>query len=221
MSGWFVTGTDTGVGKTLASQAILAAMAQRGARAVGMKPVASGCRRTSHGLRSDDAEALIAQSAVNASYDDVNPYAFEPAVAPHIASRGRPIETATIRVAFQRLLLLAPHVVVEGVGGWMVPIGRGRTMADVARALDLPVIMVVGMRLGCLNHALLTAAGIERCGLRFAGWIANPMDSTMELFPENVAALRELLPAPLLAVFPYGNVNPEKLASALDPVLVG
>jgi dethiobiotin synthetase len=221
MSGWFVTGTDTGVGKTLAAQAILARLAQRGERALGMKPVASGCRRTLRGLRSDDAEALMARAGVAAPYDDVNPYAFEPAVAPHLAAGARAIDPDVIRAAFRRLAALAPHVVVEGIGGWLVPIGGGNTMADVARALDLPVILVVGMRLGCLNHALLTAAGIERSGLRFGGWIANHLDPAMEQRHGNIATLRELLRAPLLAEFPHGAVDPAALAHLISPVLVG
>jgi dethiobiotin synthetase len=221
MSGWFVTGTDTGVGKTLAAQAILARLAQRGERALGMKPVASGCRRTLRGLCSDDAVALMARAGVAAPYDDVNPYAFEPSVAPHLAAGARAIDPDAIRAAFRRLAALAPHVIVEGIGGWLVPIGGGHTMADVARSLDLPVILVVGMRLGCLNHALLTAAAIDRSGLRFGGWIANHLDPAMEQRHGNIATLRELLRAPLLAEFPHGAVDPVALAHLISPVLVG
>lgn len=221
MSGWFVTGTDTGIGKTLAAQAILARLARQGAMAVGMKPVASGCRRTLRGLRSDDAEALMARAGAAAPYADVNPYAFEPAVAPHLAAGGLVIDPAVILAAFHRLAARAPHVVVEGVGGWLVPIGGGKTMADVARVLDLPVILVVGIRLGCLNHALLTAAGVERTGLRFAGWIANHLDPEMEQRRDNVATLSELLRAPLLAEFPHGEGDPAVLADRFSPVLIG
>jgi dethiobiotin synthetase len=217
MTGWFVTGTDTGVGKTLAAQVLLAALRQRGLRAVGMKPVASGCQRTPQGLRSDDALALQVESAVVADYQDVNPYAFEPAVAPHLAAGAEPIRPERIRNHFENLQRLAPWTVVEGVGGWLVPIGPDQTMADVARDLQLPVILVVGLRLGCLNHALLTAQAIERSGLPLAGWIANALDPAMALREENIRTLRARLAAPLLAQFPYApsGITPASWAPSL------
>lgn len=200
-NGWFVTGTDTGVGKTLFSVALLHALRGRGHPATGMKPVASGSRRTADGLRSEDAETLMAASSAAAAYEDVNPYAFEPAVAPHLAAV-EPIEIERIRMHYERLRQVAPYIVVEGVGGWAVPIGPRETMADVACALALPVILVVGLRLGCLNHALLTAQAIRARGLTLAGWVANSVDPGMRYVDENVGSLQQWLAAPLVARFP-------------------
>lgn len=203
--GWFVTGTDTGVGKTRAARALLTAAARGGRHAVGMKPIASGCRPAPEGLRSEDAETLMQAANVAAAYADVNPYAFAPAVSPHLAARaaGVTIRLDVIRECFVRLAGLAEYVVAEGAGGWYTPVGDEHTMADVARTLELPVVLVVGMRLGCLNHALLTQAAIERSDLSFAGWIANCLDPTMERFEENLATLESRLRAPLLTVLPY------------------
>ncbi len=203
--GWFVAGTDTGVGKTRAACALLAAAVQAGRRAVGMKPVASGCRATPVGLRSDDALALIEAANVVADYADVNPYTFEPAVAPHLAARdlGVIIRLDVIRASFAQLATRADYIVVEGAGGWMTPISEEHTMAAVASVLELPVVLVVGMRLGCLNQALLSQAAIEKSGLVFAGWIANLIDPAMQRVDDNVATLEKSLNAPLLAVFPH------------------
>lgn len=202
---WFVTGTDTGVGKTLVSAGLLWALAQTGRRCIGMKPVASGCRETVAGLRCNDAEILLAHSSVSASYADVNPYRFEPAIAPHLAARAisQPIELGVIRMHFERLCATADCLVVEGVGGWQVPLNDDSTLADLACLLGLPVLLVVGMRLGCLNHALLTAAAIERTGLELAGWVANRIDPAMALFDENVETLKLRINAPLLGVVPH------------------
>jgi len=221
-AGWFVTGTDTGVGKTLVAEVLLCALRLRGVVAIGMKPVASGCRATSAGLRSDDAETLLAASGVTASYDDANPYAFEPAIAPHLGAAG-PIQIGRIRAHYDRLRLRAPYIVVEGVGGWAVPIGPEQTMADVAVTLDLPVILVVGLRLGCLNHALLTAQAIRACGLALAGWVANPIDPGMRYPEENVTTLEQRLGAPLIARLPRlleGQPHDE-LAPLLDLAALG
>lgn len=203
--GWFITGTDTGVGKTRIACLLIEALAREGQRAIGMKPVASGCRETAAGLRSEDAERLQAASGVAVDYAEVNPYAFAPGTAPHLAAHesGREIRNEKILESFQRLRQKAPWLVVEGIGGWMVPLGEHLTMADVARAMRLPVILVVGLRLGCLNHALLTAAAIQRDGVALAGWIANQIDPAMTHVDENIAALNERIPAPLLAHFPY------------------
>ncbi|MBI3778355.1 MAG: dethiobiotin synthase [Gammaproteobacteria bacterium] len=207
--GWFITGTDTGVGKTRVSCLLLEALAREGKPAVGMKPVASGCRVTAAGPRSEDAEMLLAASDVVVDYADVNPYAFVPAIAPLLAAHetGVDIRLEKILESFQRLQRAAPWIVVEGVGGWKVPLSEGVTTADVARALRLPVILVVGLRLGCLNHALLTAAAVERDGMTLAGWIANQIDPAMTHAEENVVALRERIEAPLLARFPYRNAD--------------
>lgn len=203
--GWFITGTDTGVGKTRIACLLLEALARAGRSAVGMKPVASGCRETAAGLRNRDAERLLAASGVAVDYAEVNPYAFAPALAPQLAAHesGVRIRSEKILESFRRLRQKAPWLVVEGIGGWMAPLGEHLTMADVARAMRLPVILVVGLRLGCLNHALLTAAAIQREGVLFAGWVANQIDPAMTHMDENIAALNERIEAPLLARFPY------------------
>jgi dethiobiotin synthetase len=203
--GWFITGTDTGVGKTRIACLLLEALAREGRCAVGMKPVASDCRETAAGPRNQDAERLLAVSGVAVDYAEVNPYAFVPTLAPNLAAHecGVEIRNEKILESFQRLRQKAPWLVVEGIGGWMVPLGKQLTMADVARAMRLPAILVVGLRLGCLNHALLTAAAIQRDGVALAGWIANQIDPAMTHADENIAALRERIEAPLLARFPY------------------
>jgi dethiobiotin synthetase len=172
-----------------------------------MKPVASGCRNTGSGLRNDDAEALMAAANVTAAYADVNPYAFAPAVAPHLAahSAGVEIRVDVIAQAHARLAGLADWIVVEGAGGWLTPIGDTQTMAEVAYALGLPVVLVVGMRLGCLNHALLTRRAIAESRLPFAGWFGNCVDPEMERLEENIAALAARLSGAPLAVFPYAT----------------
>lgn len=203
---WFVTGTDTNVGKTLVCCALLHALRAHGLSAVGMKPVASGCLLTPDGARHADAEALMAASSVALDYAAVNPYALCGATAPHLAAQaeGVTISIDSIAQAFARLQARAEAVVVEGVGGWSVPIDATRTMADVVACLRLPVVLVVGIRLGCLNHALLTAAAIEQAGCRLAGWVANHLGTDHDGMLEGyVAALRERLPAPLLGEIPY------------------
>lgn len=198
--GWFITGTDTGVGKTYIATSLLQTLTKRGECAVGMKPVASGCRATDLGMRSEDAEQLLAASAISADYANVNPYAFAPACAPHLAAAecGVEIQLQKIRDSFRRLQEKSSWVVVEGVGGWMVPLGERLMLADVARALRLPIILVVGLRLGCVNHALLTVAAIRQAQIPLAGWVANLIDPAMLRVAENIAALKARIEAPLL-----------------------
>ncbi len=217
--GWFITGTDTGVGKTLVSRLLLETLERDGHIAVGMKPVASGCHATDDGWRSDDARELMAASSVSVDYADVNPYALGSACAPHIAARemDMEIQMGKILESFRRLQQQSPWVVVEGVGGWMVPLGGRLTMVDVARAMRLPVILVVGLRLGCLNHALLTADAIQRANIPLAGWVANQIDPAMTHVPENIAALEQRIGAPLLAQFPFQTAaKPDVAASAIS-----
>lgn len=213
----FITGTDTGVGKTRVACSLLRALARAGQRAAGMKPVASGARASCEGLRHADAQALMAASNVAAAYADVNPYAFIPPIAPHLAAEaaGVVIELTTIREAYGRLAALSDWLVVEGAGGWRVPLGERHTMADVARDLGLPVILVVGMRLGCLNHALLSAEVIEGDGATLLGWVANGVDPQMQAADANIAALQARLAVPLLATIPHApraNPWPSRLA---------
>lgn len=203
--GYFVTGTDTGVGKTRVSLGLMRQLQQQGHVVTGMKPVASGCRSTPAGPVNDDALQLQAQASFTVPYQQVNPYAFEPPIAPHLAAQalGVTIELVVIEEALAGLTQAADRVVVEGVGGWLVPIDATKTMADVAIALGLPVIMVVGIRLGCLNHALLTAAAIEAAPVSCVGWVANRLDPDCEAVEENITALRERLPLPCLGELAY------------------
>ncbi len=203
--GYFVTGTDTGVGKTCVSLGLMKLLQSQGHVVTAMKPVASGCRFASTGLVSDDALKLQAQASFSTPYEQVNPYALELPIAPHLAAQaqGMTIELAVIEQALGELTEAADRVVVEGIGGWLVPIDATRTMADVAQRLALPVILVVGVRLGCLNHALLTAAAINNVEVPFAGWVANRLDPGCQAADEVVEALRERLTVPCLGELPY------------------
>jgi dethiobiotin synthetase len=201
--GVFVTGTDTGVGKTWVSQALLRALAAGGMRAVGMKPVAAGFEPGSS--VNADVLALRAAGNVVAAAADDNPYAFPDPVAPHLAATaaGETIAMAKIAGAYARLRAQADAIVVEGAGGALVPLDDGRDMLDIALTLQLPVLLVVGMRLGCLNHALLTALALQRRGLALAGWIANELPPGMALAAQNIDTLaRRLGCAPLAVAAP-------------------
>ncbi|HSE13106.1 MAG TPA: dethiobiotin synthase [Rudaea sp.] len=214
----FITGTDTGIGKTVVSATLLAALNAAGSRAVGMKPVASGCRQTRFGWRNDDAEALIACSFGDPAYATVNPYALAEPVAPHLAARtaGVDIRLDPIATAFAALSTKADCVVVEGAGGWAVPLSPALMQADLARALKLPVILVVGLRLGCINHAILSARAIAADGAALIGWIGNQVDPAMARLDDNLATLREHLPAPCLGVLPHdAEAAPKRLAPYL------
>ena len=211
----YVTGTDTGAGKTLASTALLHALRGHGLRAVGMKPVASGCTHGADGWRNDDALALQAASDPRPAYADLNPFALPEPLAPELAAReaGIPVTLPPLLAAHARLAAQADAVVVEGVGGWMAPFSGDLMQADLARALDLPVVLVVGLRLGCLNHAYATARAIAADGLRLAGWIASEVDPGMARIDENVALLAARLPAPCWGRLPHAP-DPDPLAMA-------
>lgn len=204
MRGFFVTGTDTGVGKTQFTCALLHALALRGERAVGMKPVASGCEDSPAGLRSADAEAIRAAASVSAAYAEVNPYAFAPPIAPHWAARavGVALEIADLAEKARRLALRADWLVVEGAGGVLVPLNERALFADLAADLGLPVILVVGLRVGAINHALLSAEAIRHRKLSLAGWLGNQPTPEAEA-PGTLETLRDLLPAPYLGMLPY------------------
>jgi dethiobiotin synthetase len=201
----FVTGTDTEVGKTLIAAALLRGLRARGKRVAGMKPVASGCRVTPDGIVNDDALALIAEASEPAPYRIVNPYAFVPAIAPHVAAieAGTRIDMRELERAYRILAGLADVVVIEGAGGWLVPLDDKHALADFAKRVKSDVILVVGLRLGCLNHALLTAQAVERYGLKLAGWVANGVQAGFERSSDNIRALEERLKAPLLGVVPH------------------
>ena len=205
MRGVFVTGTDTEIGKTRISCGLLQGLTRAGLRSAGMKPVASGSEPTPDGLRNEDALALQRSAGVTLPYDLVNPYAFEPPIAPHLAAAeaGRQIELPVLLSAYDRICQQAEAVVVEGVGGWEVPLSPVLALPDLARALGLPVIMVVGMRLGCLNHAQLTARAILADGLTLLGWVANQAQPEFPSAGENLETLRARLPVPLLGQVPH------------------
>ncbi|MCW0375706.1 dethiobiotin synthase [Xanthomonas sacchari] len=220
VSAFYVTGTDTGIGKTIASTALLHALRARGQRAVGMKPVASGCAREADGWRNEDALALQEASAPRPAYGDLNPYALPLPLAPELAAAdaGVQLELAPIAAAFDRLRAQADVVVVEGVGGWAAPLSATLDQADLARALRLPVVLVVGLRLGCLNHARLSAAAIAADGLQCIGWIGNEIDPAMERIDDNMAMLRARLPMPCWGRLPYRpQPQAEQLAAELQP----
>jgi dethiobiotin synthetase len=212
----FVTGTDTGVGKTLASCTLLHALRARGLRAVGMKPLASGCEATPDGLRNEDALALQAASNPRPAYDDINPYALPLPLAPEIAAREAGIEVALapILAAHARLRAQAEVVVVEGVGGWAAPLSGQLDQADLVRALELPVVLVVGLRLGCLNHAYLSVRAILADGCRLAGWIGTGIDPAMARIDDNRALLAARISAPCLGWLPWQAAAPAPVALA-------
>lgn len=218
MKGFFVTGTDTEIGKTWCSVTLIARLQREGLRVAAIKPVASGCATTPEGLRNDDALRLWQQCGLPFRYEQVNPYAFAPAIAPHIAAEeaGIEIEISPIRDTCEELSRNSDCVVVEGVGGWRVPLNRREEVADLAAALGLPVILVVGLRLGCINHALLSAGAIRARGCRLAGWIANSVTPQMAQQQSNIDAIEQRIGAPLLGVVPHhDDLDPERLADAL------
>ncbi|MEZ5497838.1 MAG: dethiobiotin synthase [Steroidobacteraceae bacterium] len=209
MKGLFITGTDTGVGKTLVAVALIRALAARGLRVAGMKPIASGAVATPAGLRNDDALALMHAASVALPYEDVNPYCFAPPIAPHVAAQeaGVVIESRLLLERLQRMSDSCDWVVVEGAGGWMTPLGPDSDFATLASALRLPVVLVVGMRLGCINHARLSHAAIKASGNAWLGWVASCIDPQMAAPEANLATLEAALGAPPLGVFPWRPRN--------------
>lgn len=205
MAHYFITGTDTGVGKTFVTCALLHTLKQQGVAAIGMKPVAAGGEMSPEGLLNDDVEALRSASGVALTSEDLCCYLLPEPVAPHIAARHEDVEIDldVIRQRFDQLIDVAEVVLVEGVGGFCVPLGDSITSADLAVDLDLPVILVVGMRLGCLNHALLTQEAIAARRLTIAGWVANQIDPHMAELDANIDALEERIRAPLLGVIEW------------------
>jgi dethiobiotin synthetase len=217
--GFFVTGTDTGVGKTVICCALLHAFAALGKSVVGMKPVAAGAKLTLEGFINDDVACLRAAATTAAPLPLVNPYCFEPAVAPHLAAQAVSVRIGleTIAAAFAELSARAEVVIVEGVGGFCVPLNDEQDGGDLASRLHLPVILVVGLRLGCLNHALLTAQAIRARRLRLTGWIANRIDRSMAFADQNVAALAQRLHAPMVADIAYAcPPDPRVIAGRLE-----
>lgn len=205
-TGYFITGTDTDVGKTCATVALMRHFQQHGITVVGMKPVAAGCELQDGQLKNADALLLQANGSVAVDYGLINPYAYQQAVSPHIAGQHDPVVAATVQAGFDQLQTLADLVLVEGAGGWLSPVNAHEDNSDLAKALGLPVILVVAIRLGCINHAKLTYQAIRHTGLPCAGWIANCTDPGMLSRDENIGTLKIALPAPLLGVLPYQEV---------------
>ncbi len=202
---FFVTGTDTEIGKTTIAAGLLHGARLAGLSTAAAKPVASGCVRTVDGLRNDDALALLGECTLALRYEEVNPLAFEPAIAPHLAARevGVLLDVAALQGPVQAILdKHADFTLVEGAGSWRVPLAGQASLSDLAVALQLPVILVVGVRLGCINQALLTAEAILRDGLTLAGWVANLVDPHTSRLEDNLATLAERLPAPCLGYVP-------------------
>ncbi|MGV8941003.1 MAG: dethiobiotin synthase [Lysobacter sp.] len=215
----YVTGTDTGIGKSVASASLLHALRARGRRAVGMKPVASGCEYIEGAWRNQDALLLQAASDPGSAYADINPYALRAPVAPELALREEGVELDFDRIlcAHARLAAQADTVVVEGVGGWAAPLSTHQDQLDLVRALDLPVVLVIGLRLGCINHARLSVRAIQADGVRLLGWIANEVDPTMARIDDNVRILQDRLPVPCWGRLPYrADPDPAVLAGCLQ-----
>ncbi|UCD67541.1 MAG: dethiobiotin synthase [Betaproteobacteria bacterium] len=216
--GCFVTGTDTEIGKTLISTALLLACRRHELSAVGMKPVAAGAIEVNGQQTNEDVEALVSASSIAADGALVNPYLFSPPIAPHIAAEeaNEQIDASRIADCYRQLSAMADIVVVEGVGGFRVPLSNGFDTADLATKLALPVVMVVGLRLGCINHALLTAEAIRARALTCIGWVANQIDPQMERLKQNIAALDSLLDMPRLGYVEYlDEPKPETVALRL------
>jgi len=219
MRGVFVTGTDTGSGKTLVSAAMIHALREQGLSVAGFKPVAAGAELLDGQLRNEDALALIAASGQDLAYGDVNPYCFAPAIAPHIAAteQGCRIEVEPLLAAAARLHEQAGYLVAEGAGGWRVPLSAELDMQTLAGLLGVPVVLVVGLRLGCLNHALLTADAIRASRQTLLGWVGSVVDPGMARLDENVATLREVLGAPCLGILPHSpGTSARSMARFLD-----
>lgn len=219
-SGFFIAGTDTGVGKTLISSALLLFLKKRGFKTAAIKPISSGCTKTSQGMRNTDAKILQSCATEKFSYSQVNPFAFFEPTAPHIAAQKiNQMLTVTNILAHSRDILnsSADYKIVEGVGGWLVPLNAKETMADLAIAIGFPVVLVVGLRLGCLNHALLSLTTIQSTPLLLAGWVANTITPNMLFINENIQTLKDAIPAPLLGIIPYQKfIHPLKAANFLE-----
>lgn len=219
---YFVTGTDTDVGKTLIAAGLLLSVRQQGKTTLAIKPVAAGCEQSPAGLRNDDALQLMAQMTEALDYQQVNPVALAPAIAPHIAAQqlGQTLSLPSLIKHCQQVLETpADFALIEGAGGWRLPLNDQEYLSGLPQALEMPVILVVGMKLGCLNHALLTTEAIARDGLKLAGWVANCVDENMSCFEENLQTLKNFFDAPLLGVVPNlkgAFVSAEAAATYLD-----
>ncbi len=221
MRQYFVTGTDTDVGKTVVSQLLLRHFNQQGLKTIGFKPIAAGCERKNGKLTNHDALVLKNNSSMTLSYDEVNPYAFEPPIAPHIAaaSAGHAITFSGLTTGLMHLRQKQPDVLlVEGAGGWYLPISDSQYLCDWVAEQRLEVILVVGIKLGCLNHALLTANSIKNQGLKLAGWVANIVIPDTLNITQNIATLENAIAAPLLATVPYSRDHIDQLSVSFSQI---
>jgi len=203
---FFITGTDTGAGKTWASVALMRCFNLQGLSVIGMKPVAAGCEWQDGQLKNEDALLLQQHASLVLDYEEINPYAYEAAVSPHLAANDNPVQIDGVLKAFNRIKDKADVLVVEGAGGWFAPVNNEQDIADLAVALQIPVIMVVAIRLGCINHARLTFKAIQAANVECAGWIAVCVDPDMQKQAENIATIKNKITVPLLGVLPYVDV---------------
>ena len=217
---FFITGTDTGIGKTYVSVALLRKFNNEGFSTFGMKPIASGCQQINHKLCNEDALAFQKASSIKKAYEYVNPFAFEPPIAPHIAAQLKNqyfSKYEVVEIINQTFKVPADIFIVEGVGGWFVPLNENELMSDVVKLLNIPVVLVVGIRLGCLNHALLTVAAIEQAKIPLAGWVANCLQPDMPVLVENIKTLKDRINAPCWAVLPRGKKAEDYFSSVVSP----
>ncbi len=216
----FITGTDTDVGKTVISKGILQSAKQQGLKTVGFKPISAGCELTSEGLRNEDALTLQANSSIQLGYELINPVAYKAAIAPHIAAKqqGESINMAGITDTYRQLTALQPELLlIEGAGGWHLPVNDKDYLSDWVKVHNIPVIMVVGIKLGCLNHAVLTANAIVAAGVPLVGWVANCTTAEVANYSDIIATLKQLLPCELLAEVPFRDgVEKEDFAQYFD-----
>jgi len=213
VSGFFITGTDTGVGKTELALALTKYFANSGKRVAAYKPVAAGAERVDGILQNEDAQGLRQAASIEQSYAETNPCCFAAAVAPHIAAQesGQPIDMQDLVQGYKKLAARSDIQIVEGAGGWCVPLNATQDMSHLAKALDLPVILVIGLRLGCINHALLSVQAIKACGLRLAGFVLNSLQTDMPREKNNILALTERIEAPCIAVVPWQQKTKSQL----------
>jgi len=202
---FFITGTDTGAGKTWSTLVLMHYFKQQGLSVIGMKPVAAGCEWIDEQLKNEDALLLQQHSSIKLAYEEINPYAFEEPVSPHLAGVENPVQFDVLLQAYEKLKNKADIVIVEGAGGWLAPLNNENDIADFAIALDIPVIVIVAIRLGCINHTRLTIQSIQQSKVTCAGWLAVCIDPKMDRQADNIETLKQKIDIPLLGVIPYAE----------------
>ena len=223
MTNFFITGTDTGVGKTWFTVALMAALKRRGLNVMGMKPIATGAEKIKDRLINEDAKLIMQNCSQKVSYNLINPFVFELPIAPHVAAKheGVVIELDQITKNYHLLKSMCDVLVVEGVGGWRVPVTNEHSLTDLVSKLNLSVILVVGMRLGCINHAILTAEAINADGMNLCGWVSNHLDRVYSNSEETIETLKKRLHCPHIADLRYNsNFDPNKIAEEIAPAFI-